>query len=128
VKDVRSWRFRGTHHWMLWWFDAGLVIAAVALANLPFLNLTHPQEKAIFILCVLHWLLAGLACWAFEGIRDNAEIQPLTPRQPGAVPQDREWHSASEFRLPGSGETLLPLPVGRHTRETLAHYRFHHHA
>jgi hypothetical protein len=131
LKGVRSWQsFRAQtvariHRWVLWWFDAGLVIAAVALANVPFLNLTRAQEKAIFTLCVLNWLLSGLVCWAYENTQSNA-VQPWEPIQREPAPQDREWHSASEFRLPGSGKTLLPLSNVHHTRETLAHYGFHH--
>ena len=112
---------------MLWWFDVGLAIAAVALVNLPFLNLTRTQEQVIFIFCVLNWLLSGLVCWAYEGIPSGNHVQSQKPVQTTAVPTEREWHSASEFRLPGGGRTLPPLSGGRHTRETLAHYYGFHH-
>ena len=114
------------HRWMLWWFDVGLVIAVVALVNLPFLNLTRTKEQVIFIFCVSNWLLSGLVCWAYESIQPGNEVEPRKRAQTAPVPQEREWHSASEFRLPGGGRTLLPLTGGRHTRETLAHYGFHH--
>jgi hypothetical protein len=56
------------HRWVLWWFDAGLAIFAVVLANLPFFNLSRAQERVLFVFCVVNWLCSGLVCWACAGI------------------------------------------------------------
>ena len=55
--------------WVRWWFYVGVVCGAVALANIFFRHLTRGQEELILFLGVLHWILGGLVCWAWDGIR-----------------------------------------------------------
>lgn len=140
MKAVRGWQsLKGVaahriHRWVVWWLYIGAAIGAVALVNILFGNLARTQEALILFLCVLHWFLGGFLCWACEGIQAGKEIQPPKSASSASVRQEREWHPASEFRLPGGGRALLPLYHGRHRRETLAHYgcqhqeQQHHHA
>ena len=113
--------------WVLWWFEVGLVIGVIAFANISLHNLTRTQARWMVFVCVLNWFLSGLICWACESIQAGNAPPPQKPKQSASVPKEREWHSASEFRLPGSGKTLLPLSSERHHRETLAHYGLHRH-
>ena len=57
------------HHWVIWWFFVGVACGIVALLNIFFRDLTQTQERAILLLGVLHWVLGGLVCYAFEGIQ-----------------------------------------------------------
>jgi hypothetical protein len=116
-----------SHRWVLWWFEVGLGIAVVTLPNLPYLNLTRSEERLLFILCAVHWLLAGLICWAFADMKSAVVwAQPPKAAPFANVPEEREWHPASEFRLPGSVKILVPLSLSHHRRETLEHYALHH--
>jgi hypothetical protein len=70
--------------WVRWWFYVGIVCGAVALANIFFRHLTRGQEELILFLGVLHWLLGGLVCWAWDGIRvekadQEAQQMPSVP-------------------------------------------------
>jgi len=56
------------HRWVVWWFFLGLIGGAIGLVNIFFLDLTHTQERVILFFGVLHWLLGGLVCWAWEGV------------------------------------------------------------
>jgi hypothetical protein len=92
--------------WVLWWSYVGIVCGAVALVNILFRDLTRTQDKVILILGVLHWVLGGIVCWAYDGVKivSNApESRPMPHADDG-----KEWHSASEFVLPGAHHSLLP--------------------
>ncbi len=111
--------------WVVWWFEVGLVIGIIAFANISLHNLKDSEARWIVFICVVNWFLSGLICWGCENIQAGNAPPPQKPKQSTSVPEKREWHSASEFRLPGSGKTLLPLSSGHHHRETLAHYGLH---
>src|SRR5437870_4970535 len=64
------------HHWVLWWFYVGIACGVVALANILIRDLTRTQEKVILAVGILHWLLGGLVCYAWEGIQVQQPPQP----------------------------------------------------
>ena len=97
------------HRWVFWWFYVGVACGVVALTNILFRDLTRTQEKVILAVGVLHWLLGGLVCYAFEGIQVEEPPQPQKNNQPASVVQDTEWYPASCFVLPGRGGKL-PSP------------------
>jgi hypothetical protein len=116
------------HHWVLWWLFLGVACGVAAVVNIVFGNPSRLQEAIILILGVLFWCLGGLVCWAFDGIRVEKKVRPARKLEPLVInARDREWHSASEFRLPGTGKALLRFPYEhRSSRETLAHYALRH--
>jgi H+/Cl- antiporter ClcA len=57
------------HRWVLWWLYLGVVFGAVALVNIFFRDLTRTQDKVILVVGIVHWVLGGIVCWAFEGVR-----------------------------------------------------------
>jgi hypothetical protein len=96
------------HHWVLWWFYLGVICGGVAIINILGRNLTPTQTKVILVLGAFHWLLGGLVCYAVEGVRiaPPPQLPKDTDRSPAS--QQTEWHSASEFLLPGSRKSILP--------------------
>ena len=95
------------HRWVVWWLALGVLFGAIALVNILFRELSRTQDKIILAVGILHWVLGGVVCWAFEGVR--VEIPPSPGTHPsGLAHADREWHSASEFILPGGRKSLLP--------------------
>jgi hypothetical protein len=95
------------HRWVIWWLCLGVVFGAIALVNILFRDLTRTQDKVILLVGIVHWVLGGVVCWAFEGIRISTAPTPEQDHV-SANEADREWHSASEFVLPGSRKSLLP--------------------
>jgi hypothetical protein len=95
------------HRWVIWWLCLGIVFGVIALVNILFRDLTRVQDKVILIVGVVHWVLGGVVCWAFEGIRISTAPPPEhSYSSPDEVA--REWHSASEFILPGARKSILP--------------------
>jgi len=95
------------HRWVVWWLCLGVVFGAIALVNILFRDLTRTQDKIILIVGIVHWVLGGIVCWAFEGVK----ITPAPAsedHQPAQTGEEREWHSASDFILPGSRKSILP--------------------
>ena len=114
------------HRWVLWWAYVGIACGIVALVNIIFRHLTHAQENVILILGVVNWAMGGLICWATEGIRVEKESSlgpPRKPAPPARILPDHEWHSASEFRLPGNAHLFLRFPYQQTSREPFDHYR-----
>lgn len=95
------------HRWVFWWLGLGVLFGAIALVNILFRDLTRTQDHIILVVGILHWVLGGVVCWAFEGVR--VESPPASTSHPSdGVTADREWHSASEFILPGGRKSILP--------------------
>ena len=98
------------HHWVVWWFCIGLVCGTVALVNILSRNLTRSQEDLVLILGVIHWVLGGLVCYSFDGIKiESPKSAPKPgPPSPAHPVEEKEWHFASEFLQPGWRKRLLP--------------------
>ena len=100
------------HRWALWWFYVGLAVGAVALINILFRDLTRMQERLILAVGVMNWVMGGLVCYCLGGVRIENQSGPakandLTAGTPQGPPL-KEWHSASDFVLPGRRQSLLP--------------------
>jgi H+/Cl- antiporter ClcA len=94
------------HRWVVWWLSLGVVFGAIALVNILFRDLTRTQDKIILLIGVVHWVLGGIVCWAFEGIKITP---PVLPEHHESAQKDfREWHSPSDFILPGGRKSILP--------------------
>jgi len=101
----------------------GVLAGIVAVVNILFRHLTHQQISWLLIFGLVNWGLGGLICYATEAIRiEEPPPQRKSPPKILILP-DHEWHSASEFRLPGSGRLLLRFPYKHTSRETFDHYR-----
>ena len=57
------------HRWVLWWFNVGIVLGAIAVINILFRDLSRTQERIILIIGALNWLLGGLICYGYGGVR-----------------------------------------------------------
>ena len=55
--------------WVIWWFCLGIVGAAIALPEIFLRDLTHFQERILLSFGIAHWLLGGIICWAWEGVK-----------------------------------------------------------
>jgi hypothetical protein len=99
--------------WIVWWFYVGIVCGVIALANIFFRHLSETQIKLVLIFGVLHWVLGGVICYCVEGVKlVPPRDQAVQPPAPGA-PLDAEWHSASDFLLPGTRKSILPTEYWR---------------
>jgi hypothetical protein len=63
-------------HWVLWWFSVGVVVGAIALTNILLRDLSRSQERAILLIGVLNWLLGGIVCYGYDGIRIEKPGRP----------------------------------------------------
>ena len=54
------------HHWVIWWFYVGVVLAGMATMNILERHLKPPQDLVLLIFFGLFWLLGGLVCYALE--------------------------------------------------------------
>lgn len=95
------------HRWVIWWLCLGIVFGAIALVNILFRELTRTQDKVILLVGIVHWVLGGVVCWAFEGVKITPAT-PLEPEQPAGTEAVKEWHSPSDFVQPGSRKSMLP--------------------
>lgn len=96
------------HHWVLWWIGIGAVLGAISLLNIFLRHLTRTQELMILFIGVLNWVLGGMVCWAFDGIRITKPLEAPHPAKEEQPKPDVEWHPASDFLLPGGRKSLLP--------------------
>ena len=92
--------------WVVWWIYIGIVCGAIALVNILMRNLTHTQDDVILVLGAVHWLLGGLVCWTFDGVKIVSQAPESRPCP--HLEDEKEWHCASEFVLPGTTHSLLP--------------------
>ena len=97
-------------HWVIWWFYVGVVCGAIALSIILGHNLTETQDRIILAAGVAHWLLGGIVCWAFEGVKIEPPraSSPPNPHKPVDTAQEVEWHPASDFLQPGMRHSLPP--------------------
>ena len=95
------------HRWVFWWFYVGVACGAVALVNIMGRDLSRSQEKIILLMGVMHWVLGGLVCYACDGIEIQEPPEQPKPVEPPQLAERVEWHSASDFVLPGSRRSPL---------------------
>ena len=96
--------------WVLWWVYVGIACGAVAIVNILGHHLTGTQDRILILLGAAHWLLGGLVCWAFDGVRIETRPPSIVP-EISKTAQDAsatEFHSPSDFLLPGSRRSMLP--------------------
>ena len=96
------------HHWVLWWFYVGVICGLVAIVNVMERDLSRSQVRLVLLVGVLFWLLGGLMCYACEGIRIEEPHPHPQPKEEPTVSEEKEWHAASDFLLPGNRKSLLP--------------------
>ena len=96
------------HRWVVWWFYIGVVCGVVAIVNILNRHLTRTQEEVILLLGVMHWVLGGIACYFYDSVRIEKPIQKLPEGDKATAEPQKEWHAASDFLLPGGGQSLLP--------------------
>lgn len=97
------------HHGALVWFYVGVVCGAIALANIFGRNLSSTAIQWILVIGVLHWVIGGILCYAWDAVRiemPGRDARKIVPQQRN--PSMAEWHYASEFLLPGNRKSLLP--------------------
>ena len=100
------------HHWVLWWFYVGVICGAIAVVSILARDLTRTEERVILVIGVLFWLQGGLVCYAYDSIQIEKPHQESPHGEPPSVEEQveeqKEWHSASDFLLPGGRKSLLP--------------------
>lgn len=99
-------------HWVVWWFYVGIVCGVVALTNIFFRHLSETQVKLVLVFGVLHWVMGGVVCYCIDGVK-IAPPQETTHAPEHSDTLDREWHSASDFLLPGNRKSILPAAYWR---------------
>ena len=93
--------------WVAWCIYIGIACGAVALVNIVGHHLTGTQDRILIIIGATHWVLGGIVCWAFEGVKiESRRPSPTPPIQESK--EATEYHPASDFLLPGSRHSLLP--------------------
>jgi hypothetical protein len=100
-------------HWVVWWFYVGIACGVIALANVFLRHLSETDVKLVLFFGVLFWALGGAICYAVEGVKIVIpQGAGEHSNQPGA-PFEGEWHSASDFLLPGNRKSILPTAYFR---------------
>lgn len=106
------------HHWVVWWFYVGVVCGVIALANILGRNISDAQIKLVLIVGAMFWLLGGLACYGYDGVKIEMPPKPSgNTAGPGTLLQ-MEWHYASEFVLPGTEKAFCRRDIDRPSMET----------
>ena len=96
------------HRWVLWWFYVGVACGVVAVINILGRGLTRTQEDIVLLIGVVHWLLGGVICYAFDAIKIERPPQQAIDQESANACESPEWHPASDFLLPGNRKSLLP--------------------
>lgn len=97
-------------HWVLWWFYLGILCGIIAMINIFCrTDLSSTDIKLVLVFGVLHWVLGGVVCYCVDGVKivqpgQTAEKTSLHAH----ITPDTEWHSASDFVLPGGRKSILP--------------------
>jgi hypothetical protein len=94
--------------WVAWWFYVGVVSGVIALVNILGRDLSATQIKVVLIVGAMFWLLGGLACYGYDGVKIELPPQPSRIPARSGTSRQMEWHFASEFVLPGNRKSLLP--------------------
>lgn len=95
--------------WVVWWFYLGVICGVIALAIIFGDNFTRSQERILLLIGTAHWLLGGIVCWAFDSVKMEARhAEPPVTQKPPKSGVETEWHSPSDFLLPGGRQSVLP--------------------
>lgn len=95
-------------HWVLWWFYLGVICGLVALINIFFRDMTPEGIKLALIFGVLFWVLGGVVIYCYDGVKIT-ETPHASNKPPEHITSgETEWHSASEFLLPGNRKSIFP--------------------
>src|SRR5437764_5600755 len=97
------------HRWVIWWLVVGIIGGAIAITNLLAHHVTAAEDRILILMGAAHWVLGGIVCWAFEGVKMESAPESSSPaiensRDSGAA---TEYHPASDFLLPGRRQSLL---------------------
>jgi len=90
------------------WFYVGVICGVVALVNIFGRDLAPTQVKVILMVGAIFWLLGGLACYGYDGVKIDVPARPLRSAVGPEPSRQPEWHYASEFVLPGNRKSILP--------------------
>ena len=93
--------------WVMWWFAFGVICGVIALGIILGHQLTSGQEQLLVAIGAAHWILGGIVCWALDGVNVESK-RPQPPASSKTGVQERYWHPASDFLLPGGRRSLLP--------------------
>jgi len=96
------------HQWVVEWFFVGVVCGIVALVNIFARTLSPSQIDLTLFFGALYWAIGGVVCYAHEHLKIDQPIQYCRQSAEGRVPEQREWHAASDFLLPGNRKSLIP--------------------
>jgi hypothetical protein len=92
----------------MWWICVGVVCGAIALVNIIGQNLTRSQDRVLVLLGAAHWVLGGIVCWAFEGVKFEQKEPAVAQAERREEGPATEYHPASDFLLPGNSKVHLP--------------------
>jgi len=86
-----------------------VIVGIVALVNILGRDLTKAQDHLILFIGAFNWILGGVVCWAFEGVRFEEPPRTEEPRETAEEARfEKEWHAASDFVSPGRRKRFLP--------------------
>jgi hypothetical protein len=95
-------------HWVLWWFYLGVICGIVALINIFFRDMSPEGIKLALIFGVLFWVLGGVAIYCLDAVKIMEPPHASTKLPEHRASEETEWHSASEFLLPGNSKSIFP--------------------
>jgi hypothetical protein len=96
------------HRWVVWWFYIGVACGVVAVVNILNRHLDRTHEEIVLMIGVIHWVLGGVACYFYDSVRiEKNSIQELPVKDGRKSEEQKEWHAASDFLLPGGRQSLL---------------------
>lgn len=88
-------------HWVVDWFIIGVVCGAVALVNILF-HRAAPDDVALSLFFgALYWIIGGVVCYCVEGVQVEAQHHAEHGATILSAKDQREYHCASDFLLPG---------------------------
>jgi hypothetical protein len=79
--------------WVVWWVYIGIACGVIAFANMEGHDLTRWQDRVLILMGLAHWLLGGIVCWAFHGVRFEPQKRP--PETIEA--KEKTFYLASDF-------------------------------
>lgn len=97
------------HRWVFDWFVIGVICGIVVLVNVFFRKPSADDLALSLFFGCLYWLIGGVICYVLEAVKlePPAHVE-RTPQFAKNLGEQREYHCASDFVLPGSRRSLLP--------------------